>query len=78
MPGESKITKVVGVRLLNEDIETLRRRCRENRFDSISAYLRDLIHYQINRSHHRRDIMKQRDSETLKEDTQSLSPPSLP
>ncbi len=56
MPGMSAKTQIISIRLPNEVAETIRRRCDNNRFESVSAYLRDRITYDITRKHskHRR------------------------
>ena len=53
MPGRSRKTQVVRVRLRNEVVEVIRRRV-DNEWDSISQYVRDLVTYQVMRSHHKR------------------------
>ena len=55
MSGKSSKTQVVHVRLPNDVVEVIRRRV-DNEWDSVSQYLRDLISYQIMRSHHRRKL----------------------
>jgi Arc/MetJ-type ribon-helix-helix transcriptional regulator len=51
MPGKSKSSRIVSVRLPNEVIEVLQRRVKENRFTGIPSYLRDRITYDTLRRH---------------------------
>jgi hypothetical protein len=52
MAGVSKSTKVVGVRLPNEVVETIRRRCMRNlHYITVGTYLRNRIVYDITRKH---------------------------
>ena len=47
----SNTTTVVSVRLPNAVVATIKDRCKSNRFDSISAYLRERIIYDVTRKH---------------------------
>lgn len=51
MPGKSSQTTVVTIRLPNNVMNKIKKRCSENRYDSVSAYLRDRITYDITRKH---------------------------
>ena len=53
MAGISGKPQVVGIRLPNELMEIIRRRCSNNRYETVSAYLRDRIIYDITRKHMR-------------------------
>lgn len=53
MPGKSTRSQVISVRLPNEVVETIKRRFAKNRFDSVGAYLRDRIIYDVTRKHSR-------------------------
>lgn len=53
MSGTSTKSQVISIRLPNEIVETIKRRFANNRFDSISAYLRDRIIYDFTRKHKR-------------------------
>jgi len=53
MSGKSNKTQVISVRLSNDVIEVIQRRV-GNEWDSVSQYLREMVTYQVMRSHHRR------------------------
>ena len=53
MAGKSSKTQVISIRLPNEVVEKIKRRFVNNRFDSVSHYLRDRIIYDITRKHNR-------------------------
>lgn len=46
-------TVIVSIRLPQDIFEIIERRCRNNRFDSISSYLRERIVYDMTRKHKR-------------------------
>jgi len=58
MPGKSSRSQVITIRLPNEIVETIKRRLANNRFGSISEYLRDRIIYDMTRKHSRFRKMK--------------------
>lgn len=51
MSGRSTKSQVIAIRLPNEIVETIKRRFANNRFDSISHYLRERIIYDVTRKH---------------------------
>ena len=53
MSGKSSTSQVITIRLPNEIVETIKRRLANNRFDSISQYLRERIIYDMTRKHNR-------------------------
>ena len=54
MSGKSEITDVVGIRLPKDVMAVLKRRARASRYQSVGAYLRHRITYDITRSHHKK------------------------
>lgn len=53
MSGKSSKSQVIPIRLPNEIVEMIKRRLANNRFDSISQYLRERIIYDMTRKHTR-------------------------
>lgn len=53
MAGKSSKTQVIAIRLPNEIVETIKKRFANNRFDSVSHYLRERIIYDMTRKHAR-------------------------
>jgi Arc/MetJ-type ribon-helix-helix transcriptional regulator len=54
MSGRSATTQIVPIRLRNEVVEILKRRVAvPGKYQTVSSYLRDMIEYQVMRSHHK-------------------------
>ena len=52
MPGSSSTTTVVGIRLKNDTLDTIRRRCSKSG-ETVSSHLRRRIEYDTTRKHHK-------------------------
>ncbi len=51
MPGHSKTTTLITIRLPNDVIAIIKRRIKDSRWDTIGSYLRDRITYDTTRKH---------------------------
>lgn len=53
MPGDSKISRMIGIRLPVDVYETLVRRFKKTSYPTLSDYLRTRIVYDVRRPHHK-------------------------